>query len=378
MDACARRYGPVFTLTADQVHVRLPELVRHVLRSENEFVLAPTPVTTERTSIQIDHPDRWKLARRLIWDGVNPASCAAAAPHLAQRWHEHFARPIRFRDVERVMLATAAVQWPLMLREAADRPELGRLLVATIRQRQRSGVRINAWTNFRLRKMFDKAMAAVLDTIAQRRAQHEKAAIPDVLDALLADESGSLSDIDIAQSLGVCLDAAMTTTGSAACWTLVALADCDAATLRELRDPERADAFVSEVLRHTPAIEALNRIVATDTMIGDYRVRKGDNVLLDVAALHHDPTLWDQDPQQFCPARWQSDRPHVPGAYLPFGAGPRFCLGSRIATVTLTTLVQTIADGYTVTGTKPRRCRRDNLNWPDPFRIEITPRGDRP
>lgn len=370
LDACARRYGSVFTLTADQTHVRSADLIRHVLRRESEFELAPALVTTKRDSIQVDRPERWRLARRLIWDGVDTDRRATLTSHLARRWRDQLADGVRFAEIDAVVVATAAVQWPLLLRDSV-RPDLGPLLLATSRRRQRSSKGLTPWGSFRLRRQFDQVIAALLATVAHRRASPAEEAPPDLLDFLLADDTGTLTDLDIVQSLTICLDSAMTTSGAAVCWTLVALADCDPPTLAELREPDRAEAFVHEVLRHTPAIEMLNRTATTDTELGGHPVPAGSAVLLDVAGLHHEPELWDRDPERFCPARWSGDRPHAPGAYLPFGAGPRFCLGSRVAIATLTTLVQTLADGYTVRCAKPPQCRRDNLNWPHPFVVEV-------
>jgi len=374
LDACAARYGPVYTLTADQTHVRAPEAIRHILRTEDEFPLAPALVESTRDSIQLDHPDRWRLARRLIWDHLDAAACAKAAPQLARGWREEFAGGARYRSVGPVVDATAAVQWPYLLRDCA-RPELGPLLLATSHRRQRSINGLTAWGRYRLRKQFDQVIEGLLAAVARRRAVADASAPPDLLDSLLADDSGALSDLDIAQTLAICLDSAMMTTGSAVCWTLLAYADCDAATRSALREGVAAEDFVREVLRHTPVMEMLNRTAATGVNLGGHPVAPGSTVLMDIAGLHHDPQLWEQDPEQFCPARWKTDRPHAPGAYLPFGAGPRFCLGSRIATATLTTLVQTLAEGYSVRSAGPWRCRRDNLNWPHPFRIEITLQG---
>jgi cytochrome P450 len=62
--------------------------------------------------------------------------------------------------------------------------------------------------------------------------------------------------------------------------------------------------------------------------------------------MHRDPRWWT-DPERFDPTRWLSqNKPHARHAYLPFGAGPRICPGSLLATVQLTVLTALFARDY--------------------------------
>lgn len=94
------------------------------------------------------------------------------------------------------------------------------------------------------------------------------------------------------------------------------------------------DAVVRESLRLYPPQYLLFREPTRTVRLGDYRVNAGTTVVVPPWALHRDPTLWD-DPGAFRPERWRdgSDRPEF--AYLPYGGGPRFCLGQRLADQTL-------------------------------------------
>ncbi len=67
----------------------------------------------------------------------------------------------------------------------------------------------------------------------------------------------------------------------------------------------------------------MGRVAADDMTIGDTTVVKGDNMMLLLAAAHHDPAAFDR-PDEFDPDR-ESIR------HLGFGKGPHFCLGAPLA-----------------------------------------------
>jgi cytochrome P450 len=87
-----------------------------------------------------------------------------------------------------------------------------------------------------------------------------------------------------------------------------------------------------EALRLCPPAAATGRMALRDIEIDGYRVDAGTMLIVGIYALHRDPALWDHplifDPDRFSPEnslgrdRWQ---------YLPFGAGPRSCIGDHFA-----------------------------------------------
>ncbi|WP_277553054.1 cytochrome P450 [Halobaculum limi] len=106
----------------------------------------------------------------------------------------------------------------------------------------------------------------------------------------------------------------------------------DAATLRGL---DLTDRVVSETLRTHPPAYVTFRQPTEDVVIGGYRVREGTNLSIPIWRLHADPRWWD-DPEVFDPDRWTAADPERPEhAYLPFGAGPRHCIGMRFASLEL-------------------------------------------
>jgi len=100
---------------------------------------------------------------------------------------------------------------------------------------------------------------------------------------------------------------------------------------------------IHESLRLCPPAAAVARLAMRDVIIDGHRVPAGTSLLVGIYALHRDPALWDQptrfDPDRFSPARsagrdrWQ---------YLPFGAGPRSCIGDHFAMLEATIGLATI------------------------------------
>jgi cytochrome P450 len=88
---------------------------------------------------------------------------------------------------------------------------------------------------------------------------------------------------------------------------------------------------IQEVMRLYPAVWLLPRQARAEDEIGGYRVAAGADVVLCPYTLHRHPDFWDR-PDEFDPGRFEpgrsADRPRY--AYIPFGAGPRVCVGSSL------------------------------------------------
>lgn len=108
--------------------------------------------------------------------------------------------------------------------------------------------------------------------------------------------------------------------------------------------PERrqaVQALVHETLRLYPSAWMLPRSAARDDDLCGYRIAAGTDVLVCPYLTHRDPGVWE-DPGRFDPARFTvpGRRPAHPGSYLPFGMGPRACLGLRFALLESTVLLE--------------------------------------
>uniref|UniRef100_A0A8D3EAB0 unspecific monooxygenase n=1 Tax=Scophthalmus maximus TaxID=52904 RepID=A0A8D3EAB0_SCOMX len=103
-----------------------------------------------------------------------------------------------------------------------------------------------------------------------------------------------------------------------------------------LMQMEYLDAVVNESLRLYPPIARIDRVAKETIKIKDITILKDMVVLVPVYALHHDPELWPE-PEEFKPERFSKENKQsiTPYTYLPFGVGPRNCLGMRFALVIL-------------------------------------------
>ena len=95
---------------------------------------------------------------------------------------------------------------------------------------------------------------------------------------------------------------------------------------------EYLDCVIMEAQRLYPATVQVNRECREDYDLNGIHIPAGTEIVIPLYALHHDPDAW-QDPEKFDPERFRGpakDTRHV-FQFLPFGAGPRNCIGMRFA-----------------------------------------------
>ncbi|XP_053689443.1 cytochrome P450 9e2-like [Sabethes cyaneus] len=105
------------------------------------------------------------------------------------------------------------------------------------------------------------------------------------------------------------------------------------------------DMVISEALRKWPPVPQLDRICLKDYLLqcGDdlkFTIEKGSIVWFPVEGLHRDPKYYP-NPDKFDPERFSDERKGAinAGAYIPFGIGPRNCIGSRLALAEVKTIL---------------------------------------
>lgn len=105
-------------------------------------------------------------------------------------------------------------------------------------------------------------------------------------------------------------------------------------TVEEINRLAFTDQVIKETLRLYPPIHVGNRRAAVDVNVQGYDVPAGTRVMYSIYLSHRDKNHWE-DPDQFCPARFdrQQDSDRPPFTYVPFGGGPRNCIGAAFAQV---------------------------------------------
>ncbi len=207
-----------------------------------------------------------------------------------------------------------------------------------------------------------------------------------------ANDMESLSDDELIAEAVTLFVAGHENTAMTLAWTLLLLErhpDIHATLLSELdvvlggRDPGPddipkmvvLDRIVKESMRVlTPVPTLFMHVCADSTTIGGYAVPKNSNVVVSPLAAHHDPLLYPE-PKRFLPDRWISLTPS-PYGYLPFGVGPRNCIGMLFAERALRLMLPMILQRFRFSipaGTRIDLLCRANILQPrhgQPMRID--------
>ncbi len=106
-------------------------------------------------------------------------------------------------------------------------------------------------------------------------------------------------------------------------------------------------AVIEETIRLYPPIAAISRVALDNDELGGERVRRGSLIVISPYVLHRHQLLWDR-PGVFDPGRFLGiDRSRIDRfAYLPFGVGPRKCIGSTFALQEATLVLATIVRNF--------------------------------
>jgi cytochrome P450 len=247
--------------------------------------------------------------------------------------------------------------------------EVGRLMIGVLdaaNDRLNRILRLPSWVPTR-RNLREKRALARLDElldsfIAAHRASSEKPA--DLLSVLLAatdEDSGTrMSDRQLHEEMMTLFLAGHETTAMALTWTWYLLSQHPeveeklvgevsrvlrgrAPTVADLAQLPYTEMVVRESMRLYPPAAGFAREPIEDVRIGGYDVPRGSIVTVNTYALHRDPRFFD-DPERFDPERfsvgWEERIPRY--AFLPFGGGPRVCIGNGFAMMEARLIVATV------------------------------------
>lgn len=106
---------------------------------------------------------------------------------------------------------------------------------------------------------------------------------------------------------------------------------------------------IQEALRLYPPAAFVSREALEETQVGNITVPKGVCLWTLIPTLHRDPDVWGPDANEFRPERFADGVAQAcksPQAYIPFGLGPRLCLGKNFAMVELKLIISLIVSKF--------------------------------
>lgn len=196
------------------------------------------------------------------------------------------------------------------------------------------------------------------------------ASFDDIANAIIAakdEQTGeAFTRAELIDQLGVFFLAGHETTASALTWAFYVLAkrpDILARIREEIETVTQGDAIdfshiraldltrsvFKESLRLYPPITFIPRVAAENCEILGRKIKKGAMVMIAPWVVHRHEAYWP-NPHCFDAERFMSYREHevVPNTYMPFGLGPRVCVGANFATIEATLILARIARRYDI------------------------------
>ncbi|MGE0219472.1 cytochrome P450 [Mycolicibacterium sp.] len=350
--ACRRRYGSVFTLRVAAmgtlVYLADPADIKTVFAGDPRIYHAGEANSMLKgllgdTSVLVVDDDLHRERRRLMLppfarDAVvrqEELIAGIAAEHLA-RWPVGTTFPVApwtARITLEVILRTViGASDPARL--AALREVMPRLLTVgpweTAAIANQALLRRRPWR--RLRTAIAEADRLLYAEIADRRTDPDLSARTDALAMLV--RAGGLTDTELRDQLMTLLVAGHDTTATGLAWALERLTRHPEILARAERaalsgDDEYLDAVAKETLRIRPVVFDVGRVLTEPVELAGHRLPAGVMVVPGMLLVHDDPAVYP-DPDRFDPDRMVGSA-LSPSTYLPFGGGPRRCLGATFA-----------------------------------------------
>ncbi len=364
-----------------------PDAIKHVLVDNYEnYSRTPAGLRVLRPmlgqGVLIAEGRAWKYQRRTLAPAFTPRAVSMLIPHMVDVTDETVtkltkdsARPVDLREVMqhmtleiagRTMFSFGMEMHGATLRDFMTEynERLGRPHVLDLT--------LPLWfptpqdfARSRFRKRWTRFVAMLM---AERRAAGKKADAPprdlfDLMDAARDPETGEgFSDEQLGDEVATMILAGHETTATALFWSLYLLAldpvaqEQVAAEARSVGisgtpDIERLKftrAVLDETMRLYPPAYLVARAARGADTIAGMPVKSKDLVLIAPWLLHRHEKLW-RDPNAFMPQRFLAPSPPPERfAYMPFGAGPRICIGAHFALVEATLALAKLVGSFRI------------------------------
>lgn len=222
-----------------------------------------------------------------------------------------------------------------------------------------------------------KEMKSMADSAIEARAKRGHEGVPDLLDLLLEGvdpkTKRQMSTSELRDNLLTFIVAGHETTALTLSWAMYLMGfdpqvqerarqevqevlQGRACTGEDVENLPYIRMIVDETLRLYPAAGIISRTAQkSDTLCGR-EIRPGDTVMIPIYALGRNELLWD-DPDRFDPERFADRKAIDRYAYLPFGDGPRICIGASFALQEAVTILATLLSRFEfspVAGKEPK------------------------
>ena len=378
--------------------VSAPELVQRVLVDEAEKLVKAEPMRRALEpalgqGILTAEGTRWRLQRRIaspVFRAQNVNGFLPAMLHAARQTRAKWeAMPDGHSlDVGKEMMhLTFEIILETMLSGRGDvdvdavERSISDFLESTSWAIVLSVLKAPGWMPFPGRAKAERGQLLLRRTITGRIAERRRTGerrndlLSLMLDATDPDTGEGLDDTDITDNILTFIGAGHETTALALTWTFFLLSrhpDIEARVLEEIATvtsgapllPEQVASLtytrqvIQESMRVYPPVAIVVRDAVESFQLGGATVHPGDSVFVPIYAVHHHKTLWE-NPERFDPDRFVPEA--VKGrhrwSYLPFGAGPRICIGMGFALLEAVALLATLlpavrlqaAEGFTPT-----------------------------
>lgn len=196
-----------------------------------------------------------------------------------------------------------------------------------------------------------KEMKSMADKAIDERAARDHEGVPDLLDLLLAgvdpETKRKMNTAELRDNLLTFIVAGHETTALTLSWSMYLMAfdqDAQARAREEAQSVLQGRAatgddvanlpfirqIIDEALRLYPPAGIISRTAMKKDTLCDREILPGDTVMVPIYALHRNELLWDE-PNSFKPERFADRKSVARYAYLPFGDGPRICIGASFA-----------------------------------------------
>jgi cytochrome P450 len=207
-----------------------------------------------------------------------------------------------------------------------------------------------------------KQMKRIANDAIKKRKELGAKPVPDLLDLLLEGEDPEtkrkMEMAELRDNLLTFIVAGHETTALTLSWALY-LCAFDPEVQEKLRTEARSvlqgrvataddcdalpytEQVIKETLRLYPPAAFISRTIQTDDMLCGRDIKRKDTVMLPIYALHRHHDLWER-PDQFDPERFADGHKPERYTYLPFGDGPRICIGAQFAMIEAKIILATL------------------------------------